>query len=238
LTARAAYAALYWSAFSPAPWTVLYLWQPGYMPVAGLAGGALYVLYRLRRQSAAGRLSGLRVVSTAAAVGATLLAVVLGTMNLASHAGVLKAGDTVPDFQLVDLDGEPVSYSDLEGKGVVLNFWATWCPPCRREMPLLESAWGRYGSENVVIVGIDVGESLEDVRRFVDAQGFSYPIWVEPESDAGAADTNEMLGWFGSAGLPTTVFVRSDGVIDKVYIGELNRALLLERIPRLLPGSD
>lgn len=237
VTARAAYAALYWPAFSPAPWTVLYFWQPGYMSVAGLAGGALYALYRLRKQSPAGRLSGLRVVSTAAAAGATVLAAVLGTINLASDARVLRAGDTVPDFQLVNLDGEPVSYSDLKGKGVVLNFWATWCPPCRREMPLLESTWGVYESENVVIVGIDVGESREDVRRFVDAQGFSYPIWLEPDDtgDLRAANTNEMLGWFGSAGLPTTVFIRPDGVIDKVYIGELNRALLLERIPELVP---
>lgn len=237
ITARAAYAALYWSAFSPAPWTILYFWQPGYLPVAGVAGGALYVLHRLRKQSAAGRLSGLRIVSTGLAFGATILAVILGTMNLASEDRVLKAGDTVPDFRLVNLDGQPVSYSGLEGKGVVLNFWATWCPPCRREMPLLESAWGRYKSKNVVIVGIAVGESPEDVRRFVDAQGFSYPIWVEPENaeEVEAANTNEMLGWFGSAGLPTTVFIRPDGYIDEVYIGEVNRALLLERIPDLLP---
>lgn len=237
VTARAAYAALHWTAFSPAPWTILYFWQHGYTPVAGLAGGALYMLYRLRKQSAATRLSGLRVICTAVAVGAVILALTLGTINLASDDRVLQAGDTVPDFRLVNLDGEPVSYSDLKGKGIVLNFWATWCPPCRREMPLLESTWIKYESGNLVIVGIDVGESLEDVRRFVDNQGFSYPIWLEPDdaSDAEAANTNEMLGWFGSAGLPTTVFIRPDGVIDKIYIGELNRALLLERIPALLP---
>jgi len=237
ITARAAYAALYWTAFSPAPWTVLYFWQPGYLPVAGLAGGTLIVLYRLWKQSPAVRLAGLRVVSTGVAVGATILAIILGTMNLAADARVLKAGDAVPDFRLVNLDGKPVSYADLKGKGVVLNFWATWCPPCRREMPLLESAWRKYGSDNVVIVGIDVGESLGDVRRFIDAQGFSYPIWVEPDDaeEVEAENTNEMLGWFGSAGLPTTVFIRPDGTIDEVYIGEVNRALLLERIPELLP---
>lgn len=239
IASRAAYAALYWPAYWPALWTILYFWQPGYLPVAGLAGGAVFVLYRLARQPATARLAGLRVVTTGAALGATLMAVILGTMNLASEARVYQAGDTVPNFRLADLNGESVSYSDLEGKGIVLNFWATWCPPCRREMPLLEAAWGKYGSRNIAIVGVDVDEPTEDVRRFVDTQGFTYPIWVEPESesDVGAADTNEMLGWFGSVGLPTTVFIGPDGVIDNVYIGELNRAFLLERITRLLSES-
>lgn len=236
LTARAAHVALNWAAFAPAPWTALYFWQYGYLPVAGLAGGVLYVIYRLRNVRAADRPPTFRIVSMGAAAGAIVLAATMGVINLAPGASVLRAGDTVPDFRLVNLDGNPVSYSSLEGKGVVLNFWATWCPPCRREMPLLESAWRKHQSENVEIVGIDLGESMEDVRRFVDTQGFSYPIWVEP-SNAGdeTVDTNKMLGWFGSAGVPTTVFIKADGRIDKVYVGELNRSLLQERIPKLAP---
>jgi peroxiredoxin len=157
-------------------------------------------------------------------------------MNMLADPGVLRAGDRIPDFELVDLDGERVAYSDLEGKGIVLNFWATWCAPCRREMPLLDAAWNEYRSKNVVVVGIDFGEPADVVRRFVDSGGFRYPIWLDPDpKDDDAAETTEMLGWFGAAGLPTTVFIRPDGIIDSIHLGEVNRALLLERLPAIVP---
>ncbi len=232
--ARLAHAALYWEVYAPAPWTVLYLWQPGFVPVAGLAGGALYVLYRLRGQGADRRLPSLRAVSTGFAAGATILVVALGTMGWFAGAGGARAGDSVEDVRLVDLDGEAVALSELEGQGVVLNFWATWCPPCRREMPLLESAWNEYRSRGVVIVGVDVGESPDTVRRFVDSIGVTYPIWTDAPGDAeGFDDTNELLARFGGVGLPTTIFIGPDGVIEEVYVGELNRAMLNEWLPRL-----
>lgn len=236
VVARVAHAALYWDAYAAAPWTVLYFWQPGYLPVAGLAGGALYVLYRLHGQSADRRLPCLRAVSTGFAAGAVLLAVALGSMGWFTGTGGAQAGDKVEDFQLVNLDGERVALSDLAGKGMVLNFWATWCPPCRREMPLLESAWNEYRSRNVVIIGIDVGEPPDTVRRYVDSIGVTYPIWVDaPRGAAGFNDTNELLTRFGGVGLPTTVFIGADGAIKKTHIGELNRALLQEWLPRLIP---
>ena len=236
IAARLANVALYWEAYAPEPWTVLYLWLPGYVPVAGLAGGALFVLYRLRNHAAAARLSYFRAIGTGLAAGAIVVAASLFTMNMLADPGVLRAGDRIPDFELVDLDGERVAYSDLEGKGIVLNFWATWCAPCRREMPLLDAAWNEYRSKNVVVVGIDFGEPADVVRRFVDSGGFRYPIWLDPDpKDDDAAETTEMLGWFGAAGLPTTVFIRPDGIIDSIHLGEVNRALLLERLPAIVP---
>lgn len=236
VAARLGYAALYWSAYAPAPWTVLYFWQPGYLAVAGLAGGALYVLYRLRGQDPVRRLASLRAVSTGFAAGATILAAALGSMGWFANAGGAGIGDKAPDIRLVDLAGEPAALSDLKGKGVVLNFWATWCPPCRREMPLLESAWNEYRSKNVVIVGIDVGESPDKVRPFVDSMGLTYPIWTDAGTGAeGFDDTNELLARFGGVGLPTTVFIGADGIVKHVYVGELSRGTLQEWLPRLVP---
>lgn len=238
IAARLAYAGLYWSAYAPAPWTVLYFWQPGYLPVAGLAGGALYVLYRLRALDTAQRLVGLRAVTTGFAAGATLLVAALSTMGTFTGAGGLRAGDPVPDFQLVDLAGNRVALSDFQGKGVVLNFWATWCPPCRREMPLLEEAWNEYRGQGVVIIGIDLGEPPETVKRYVDSVGVTYPIWTDaPDGAEDLDDTNELLGRFGSVGLPTTIFINADGVVEETYIGELSRAKLQEWIPRLVPAD-
>lgn len=236
LSARVGYVALYWSAFAPEPWTALYVWQPGYLPVAGLAGGALYVLYHLRSESVYRRLAYLRSLAAGFAVGGTMLAAALVGITLFPESGVAGPGDKSGDFGLVNLDGNRVALSDLRGKGVVLNFWATWCPPCRREMPLLESAWQEYRSRNIVIVGVDIGEAPSTVRSFVDSIGVTYPIWTNGGPGAqDVDDTNEILNRFGGVGLPTTVFIDASGIIKHVQIGELNRAILLEKIPELLP---
>jgi len=238
IAARLVYAALYWTAYAPAPWTVLYFWQAGYLPMAGLAGGALYVLYRLQGLPMEKRLMGLRGVATGFAAGGTILVLALGSMGWLADAGTVRAGDRVQDFRLVDLDGNRVALSDLQGQGVVLNFWATWCPPCRREMPLLEEAWNDYRASKVVIVGIDLGEPPETVKRYVESIGVTYPIWTDaPDGGQGFDDSSDLLGRFGSLGLPTTIFINPGGTVEETYIGELSRAKLQEWLPRLVPGD-
>ncbi|MGA8260319.1 MAG: TlpA disulfide reductase family protein [Arenicellales bacterium] len=231
LAARLAYVALYWQAFSAVPWTAAYLWRPGYLPVAGLAAGALYVLFRLRNMDT--RHLHVRAVTGGLAAGAILLTVVLLATSHLPGQLVLRAGDKVPDFTLRDLDGDKAALSDLEGKGVVLNFWATWCPPCRDEMPLLEAAWAAYRTRNVVIVGIALDQPADVVRPFIDSRGISYPIWTDPGHDA--VDSNAIFDWFDSAGVPTTVFIRPDGTIDSIHVGELRRSLLVKRLAELVP---
>jgi hypothetical protein len=102
-------------------------------------------------------------------------------------------------------------------------------------MPLLQAAWTEYRDKGVVIVGVDVGESQGVVRPFVDSMGLTYPIWLDATDNGGFDDTNELLGRFGGVGLPTTVFIDASGTIEKVYVGELNRSMLAEWLPRLTP---
>lgn len=147
----------------------------------------------------------------------------------------LRSGDPVPDFALVNLSGDRVQFSDLSGQAIVLNFWATWCPPCRREMALLNEFQNEYKSRGLSVVGIDVGEDLEVVRQFVEPMGVGYPIWVDaPDKQMGFDSSQSIHRRFGGVGLPTTIFVDPEGIVQDQHLGELNRALLQTQADELL----
>ncbi len=231
--ARLGFVVTNWSAFRDTPWTALYFWQPGYLPVAGLLVGAGYAFWRLRHHEP--RLRYVRALGTSFALAALLVGVVVAAMQIRFDPTVLRPGDSVPNFTLQTLDGKPVTFSSLQGQAVVLNFWATWCPPCRREMPLLDEVQKKYGSRGLTIVGIDLDEPASVARAYVSSIGVTYPIWVDtPGADAGFDRTRELYNRFGGVGLPTTFFVDAKGVIRGSYIGELNRAFLQNRIEAML----
>jgi cytochrome c biogenesis protein CcmG/thiol:disulfide interchange protein DsbE len=109
-----------------------------------------------------------------------------------------------PVFSLEELrGGKTVSLADYRGKVVVLNFWASWCAPCKDEAPELESAWQRWRDKDVVVVGIDVQDFGTDAQRFVDRYDLSYPILRDKH--------NWTWGRYGLTGLPETWFVDSQG---------------------------
>jgi thiol-disulfide isomerase/thioredoxin len=233
--ARLGFVLMTWSAFRSAPWTAFYFWQPGYLPYSGLLFGAVYALWRIGKRPVNERRSYLRVLGGGYAVGAVLAVAVLGTMNMFTGSQMLRSGDRVPDFTLVDLSGQTVRFSDLDGRAVVLNFWATWCPPCRREMPLLDAIHQEYRSRGLSVVGIDVGEDPDAVRRYVESIGVAYPIWVDgPNRQTGIDSTQSIHGRFGGVGLPTTVFVDRGGIIRDRHLGELSRAMLQMQAETLL----
>ena len=236
LGARLGYVMVNWSAFKAAPWTALYVWQPGYLPATGLLVGAGYVLWRIWQRQSRERLHYLWTLGAGFAVGAVLLGAVIGAMQIRIDPRVLRAGDAVPDFTLQTLDGERVSFSTLKGRAVVLNFWATWCPPCRREMPLLDTVQKKYGDRGLTIVGVDLDEPAAMVSAYAESIGVTYPIWVDvPVSRPGFDRTREVYNRFGGVGLPTTFFIDPNGVIRDSHIGELNRAFLQNHVEAILP---
>jgi thiol-disulfide isomerase/thioredoxin len=165
---------------------------------------------------------------------AVLYAGVLGIARLDVRSEMIIVGEPVPEFVLRDLEGRDVRFSDLAGRPVVLNFWATWCPPCRREMPALDATYLAHREHDLVVVGVDVGEGAFVVERFLEEAPVSYPIWIDAPRGEAIDRSQDLLERFGGVGLPTTVFVDRSGVVRKVRVGELNRAVLEDEVRALL----
>ena len=135
-------------------------------------------------------------------------------------------GRVAPDFTLTTVTGETVQLSALRGKPVVLNFWATWCGPCVREMPTLQWASERF-ADQVVFLGVDQGESPELVAQYLEDVGVTFTIPLDMEMSVG--DRYNVLG------LPTTYFVDRNGVIRHLWVGEMNAVVLAEGIATVFP---
>ncbi len=128
-----------------------------------------------------------------------------------------------PDFQLESLDGGSFQLSALDGKPVVLNFWATWCLPCREEMPLLND----FSKNNsaVEVIGINFNESDDTVREFVETYKIDFPILKDPGG--------EIVKLYRIRGFPSTLFIDRDGVLRYQHVGYLTDDLLKNYIEKL-----
>lgn len=139
------------------------------------------------------------------------------TSGMANELERPKVPETRPEFTLKNLQGEPVAMSHWQGKAVVVNFWATWCGPCQREIPLLNRMAAEYGPKGLHIVGIAV-DFAEDVQKFVAKTPLDYPTLVGEEDGAAAATA------FGidSLAFPFTAFTDKQGRVLSVHLGELH----------------
>lgn len=127
---------------------------------------------------------------------------------------ILHAAQTpqpAPDFELVDLDGVPHKLSDYRGKVVVLNFWATWCPPCRYEMPSMQRGWEQVKDEDIVFLGVNVGEDADTVFVFLADYPVEFPLWFDHEA--------KVIESYPVTGLPTTYIIDPAGRITHRAVG-------------------
>jgi len=123
----------------------------------------------------------------------------------------VEEGKLAPDFLLETLDGGEIRLSDLRGQAIVLNFWATWCAPCRKEIPQLVAAYDRFASQGLVVLGVNLQESRSVIRSFADAFGMDFPIAID--------GTGDVAYEYRLLGLPTTYFIDRGGVVRSLFRG-------------------
>jgi len=163
------------------------------------------------------------------------LALVVLTLLLAacqSKSAPPTPGDTtepvaVPSLELTDLDGNTISLAALKGKVVIIDFWATWCPPCREAIPDLIDLKKQYGAKGLEVVGISLDDNGERILpRFVHDFGINYPIVIGTEEIASA--------FGGILGLPTTFIVDRNGMVRSHFMGYINRERMEAAVTGLL----
>jgi peroxiredoxin len=145
-----------------------------------------------------------------------------------------RKGFLAPDFSLTTLDGSTVRLSDLRGQPVLINFWASWCGPCRAEMPHIQAAFEDHADDGLVVLGVDQLESPPSVAQFVEQFQLTFPIPLDADGEVSAA--------YQARALPTTFFVDADGIIRDTFTGPMSSGLIQSKLETILAsrpsGSD
>ncbi len=131
-----------------------------------------------------------------------------------------------PELVLTDLSGVPVSLADYRGQVVLVNNWATWCPPCRAEMPELEAYYQAHKDQDFTLIGISAGDTQAQVESFVGEYGLSFPMWIDLESVA--------LSAFRNNSLPSSYVIDKTGTVRLAWSGAISLAMLEKHVTPLL----
>ena len=216
VVARLAFVWDFRSAYVASPLGVLDIRDGGWSPAAGFVGAWLFALSR------GARLPALRKpLRSALLVGTAVWAV--GTVALSVRP---DTGQELPALSLTSLEGRPVNLAEFKGKPTVVNLWATWCPPCVREMPVLHQA--QVDRPGVNFVFLNQGESAEKVGAWLQARNLPMRnVLMDANRQAAAA--------FKQGALPTTLFFDAKGRLVSTRIGELSAATLTERLQAAMP---
>ncbi|MFP3515063.1 TlpA disulfide reductase family protein [Pseudomonas sp. SIMBA_077] len=208
LVARIGFVATYWSHFQNSPLKMLDLRDGGFVIWPGLLAMVVAALIwgwrraGLRRPLAWGLGSGLAFWIVASV-----------------SSNLYEQGNRLPEITLRDASGESVELSSYQGGPLIINLWATWCPPCRREMPVLQSAQNHH--QDVTFLFVNQGESMQSVSTYLETQGLNLSNIL--------FDSNGQLAQkVGSMALPTTLFYSADGRLLRSHLGELSDASLAQ----------
>ncbi len=150
----------------------------------------------------------------------------LNKQPLTGLSGITMLNRPAPDFTLTTFKGTTISLEGLSGKPIVINFWASWCPPCRIEAPLLERTWRAYKNRDVVFIGVDVQDREEDALSYIREFDITYPNGPDP--------TGEISIDYGVSGLPVTFFVSRKGEIVRRWVGAIERSVLISSIEEIM----
>jgi cytochrome c biogenesis protein CcmG/thiol:disulfide interchange protein DsbE len=197
--------------------------------VAGTPGHHPAVLEPGARRRGAARWILVAAVVTLAGMFAALFGFGLSNDPTAVHSPLI--GRPAPDFRLRSLDGRSsLRLSSLRGRVVIVNFWASWCPPCREEHPDLQAAWDRYRTQGVVVVGILYQDSPSNGLAFFREMGGDWPLLRDDRSGTALA--------FGVTGVPETFVIDDKGAVAAKFFGPVTYAELSDQIGTLLRRSE
>ena len=210
VAARAGDVIVNWNAYSVEPGSILAVWQGGFAPLAGLVAAGVTVLALAPKR---------RIGFQLAIVIALLGGVYYGLDRITEQP---RRGFP-SGFVVTTIEGDRLDLDTLRGRPFVVNLWATWCPPCRRELPMVAEV---SASASIPVLMIDQGEAKDGVTEFLRRDGMATRNVV---IDGNA----ELSSFVGGGALPTTIFVGADGMIDQTVTGELSRAALLAGIEQI-----
>ncbi|WP_045510921.1 thiol-disulfide oxidoreductase ResA [Bacillus amyloliquefaciens] len=142
----------------------------------------------------------------------------------------ISEGSKAPNFALKDTEGRNIELSQLKGKGVFLNFWGTWCEPCKQEFPYMENQYQHFKDLGVEVVAVNVGESKIAVHNFMKTYGVNFPV---------ALDTDrQVLDAYGVSPIPTTFLINPDGKVVKVVTGTMTERMVHDYMNLIKPEAS
>ncbi|MBU8788754.1 MULTISPECIES: thiol-disulfide oxidoreductase ResA [Bacillus] len=162
-----------------------------------------------------------------------ILLVLLAALGYTLYSAVfddkesVAAGEKAPNFSLEDVNGNRLKLSDLKGKGVFLNFWGTWCEPCKKEFPYMANQYKEFKDQGVEIVAVNVGESNLAVRNFMNEYGVNFPVVLDKD--------RQVLDAYDVTPLPTTFLINPDGKILKVVTGTMTESMIHDYMNMIKP---
>ncbi len=141
---------------------------------------------------------------------------------------IATVGKPAPDFQLQNLDGQSITLSNLKGKPVLVNFWATWCSPCVSEMPYIQEIHEDWSDSGLMVLTINMGDSASEVEQFLQEHNLSLPVLL---------DTKKAIApKYGIRAIPTTFFIDKDGIVRNKVIGAFpSKAAIESRLDEIMP---
>lgn len=214
LAARLAFVAVYFEHYREQPWGVFDIRDGGFIAWAGVLAAVLWAAWKLLKNPPLRKPLGTAMMAGLLSWGA-------GNLALEWH----ERESRLPDLALVELAGTPVNLQAYRGKPLVINLWATWCPPCRREMPVLMKAQADH--PQVSFLFVNQGETPAEIQRFMQSQGLAL-------SNVLLDRHNELGKLAGSMALPTTLYFDREGRQVGNHLGELSQASLARALQNLL----
>ena len=180
-----------------------------------------------RPMAALPRLVGLFVIGAVIVGFVAILAFGLANRSpVTGRSGITRVGKPAPQFTLPLFSGEDLEFTRSSGRPAVINFWASWCPPCRQESPLLERTWRQFEDEGILFIGIDIQDTEEEARAYLNEFDITFPNGIDA--------AGEITIDYGVIGLPVTFFIGSDGIVQRRWVGAITESQLLPWVEELV----